>query len=102
MLNAISDPAAPDNSTTKSNVSVPLTEYPLQNLVVAVPSEVNDALAETATPSFSNHTHLIADLSDRPVLSNLTDSIVIFSEALKSTALNTTVATAGADLTSEE
>jgi hypothetical protein len=28
-LNAISDPADPDNSTTKSNVTVPSTEYPL-------------------------------------------------------------------------
>jgi hypothetical protein len=26
ILKAISDPAAPDNSTTKSNVSVPFTE----------------------------------------------------------------------------
>jgi hypothetical protein len=26
ILNAISDPAAPDNSATKSNVSVPLIE----------------------------------------------------------------------------
>jgi hypothetical protein len=69
---------------------------------VAVPSEVIVALAETATPSFSNHTHLIADLSESPVLSNLTDSIVTFSEALKSTALNITVPTAGADLTVSE
>ena len=70
--------------------------------VIKIPSDEREALAETATPSFSNHTHLIADLSESPVLSTLTDSIVTFSEALKSTALNTTVATAGADLTAEE
>ena len=98
MLNAISAPADPESSATKSKVVVPSTEKLLQNLVVATPSELREALAETATPSFSNHTHLIADLSDSPVLSNLTDSIVTFSEALKSTALNTSVPTEGADL----
>ncbi|MBQ9553952.1 hypothetical protein IJU97_03190 [bacterium] len=45
---------------------------------------------------------MIADLSESPILSNLIDSIVMLSEALKSTALNTTVPTAGADLTVEE